>query len=144
MQPLNCILLIDRDNINNYVSQRLILKNKLSNNVQITSSCKEAIEFIQRNFLKQGKFPQLILMESNIRFEQDDDYKYLADFIGSHKNEVQIAMLTNIIDHKDLDRIKSSGVDYILNKPLRNEDIINIVKHFQSRKFSCKSLFILN
>jgi CheY-like chemotaxis protein len=136
MQTLDCILLIDRDHINNYVSKRLIRKHKLSNNIYITASCKEATDFIQRNFLKQGKFPQLILMESHIRFQTDDDYKHLIDFMESYKKDVQVVILTNIIDQKDLGEIKSTGADYILSKPLTEENLLHAVQHFQSRKLS--------
>jgi response regulator of citrate/malate metabolism len=138
MQTINCVLLIDRDNISNHVSIRLIRKHHLSQNILIASNCKEARELIQTTISESGKPPGLILMESNIRFELDDDYVNLKSFIESNKNQVQVIILTNLINHKDLALIKSAGVDYILNKPLTYENLINAMRHFQSRQLSGK------
>jgi response regulator of citrate/malate metabolism len=136
MQAINCILLIDRDTISNYVSTRLIRKHKLSQKILVALNCKEAKAHIQTIMSETGHPPGLILMESNIRFEQDQDYKHLEDFIASCKDKVQIMMLTNIIDQKDLELVKSTGVDYILHKPLTDETLLNAIRHFQGRKLT--------
>jgi response regulator of citrate/malate metabolism len=136
MQTINCVLLIDRDNISNHVSIRLIRKHHLSQNILVASNCKEARELIHTTISESGKPPGLILMESNIRFELDEDYKHLKTFIESNKNRVQVIILTNLISHKDLALVKSAGIDYILNKPLTYEDLINAIRHFQSLKLS--------
>jgi response regulator of citrate/malate metabolism len=133
MQTINCVLLIDRDSISNHVSIRLIRKHHLSQNILTASNCKEARELIQTIISESGRPPGLIIMESNIRFELDDDYVHLRTFIESNKNQVQVIILTNLINHKDLALVKSAGADYILNKPLTYKDLIKAVTHFQSR-----------
>ena len=136
MQAIDCILLIDKDSISNHVSSALIRKHKLSQNILVASNCMEALEIIRTVKSQSGKAPGLILMESNIRFERDRYYKDLEVFIESSRDQVQVVMLTNIIGHKDLAMVKSSGVEYVLCKPLTVESLVNVIRHFQSRKLS--------
>jgi response regulator of citrate/malate metabolism len=136
MQAIDCILLIDKDSVSNYVSEALIRKYKLSQNILIALNCKEALKIIRNVKSQSGKAPGLILMESNIRFEEDKYYKELEAFIESNKEQVQVVMLTNIIGNKDLAMVKSSGVEYVLCKPLTGESLMDVIRHFQSRRLS--------
>jgi response regulator of citrate/malate metabolism len=134
MQAIDCILLIDKDSISNYVSKALIRKHRLSQSILIALNCEEAIKIIQNVKSQLGKAPGLILMESNIRFQGDKHYKDLKAFIESNKDQIQVITLTNIIGNKDLAIVKSSGVEYVLCKPLTRESLMDVIRHFQSSR----------
>ncbi len=132
MKKINCVLLVDDDNINNFINERLLKKLNITHNVKVAMNGEEALDFLKSN--AENLFPELILLDINMPvmdgFEFLQEYKK-ADFDG--KQPPYIIMLTTSTNPNDVDKVKKSDVAGYINKPLTEPKIMEIVqKHFPS------------
>jgi CheY-like chemotaxis protein len=132
MKKINCILLVDDDNINNFINERLLKKLNITNNVKVAMNGEEALDFIKNN--KEEIHPELILLDINMPvmdgFEFLQEYNKV-DFNG--KLKPHIIMLTTSTNPNDVNKVKQSDITGYINKPLTESKIMEIVqKHFPS------------
>jgi len=130
MKKINCILLVDDDNINNFINERLLKKLNITNNVKIAMNGEEALDFIKNN--TEDIHPELILLDINMPvmdgFEFLQEYNKV-DFNG--KLKPHIIMLTTSTNPTDVDKVKKSDITGYINKPLTESKIMEIIQtHF--------------
>ena len=127
MQKLNCILLIDDDDINNYMNERLIKKLNVSHNVKVTLNGKEGLEFIKHHCsLNDDKCPELIFLDINMPVM--DGFEFLQAFEGlnlENRERMNINILTSSHNEKDIAMLKVLGKFNFINKPLTEEKLFN-------------------
>lgn len=131
MKKINCVLLVDDDNINNFINERLLKKLNITHNVKVAMNGEEALDFLKSN--AQNPHPELILLDINMPvmdgFEFLQEYKKMEQTNGDAKP--YIIMLTTSTNPNDVDKVKKSDVAGYINKPLTEAKIMEIVqKHF--------------
>lgn len=132
MQKLRCILLVDDDDITNFVHESLIEEAAVAEKVLIAKNGQEALDIIIHEAEESTDYPDLIFLDINMPvmngFEFLDAYQRLDEKV---KRSVVIVMLTTSLNERDIERTQDTGVADFLNKPLTNDKLEAIIdKHF--------------
>jgi CheY-like chemotaxis protein len=134
MKKLNCILLVDDNDSDNFIHKRIIEKSGIANHIEIAMNGKEALDFLVsqgKTGLPEGqnKQPDLIFLDINMPvmdgWEFLEEYHQLDD---SQKGRVIFIMLTTSLNPADKTRAESmidSGCFQF--KPLTTEMINEIM-----------------
>lgn len=126
---LKRILLVDDDNINNFINQRLIKKLNIAEEVSVAVNGEEAIKTIMN--ANNEHWPELILLDINMPvmngFEFLEEYKKLDI---PNKDNVVIVMLTTSTNQNDMARSKDIPIRGFLNKPLTEDKLEKIMKDY--------------
>ncbi|MDX2188944.1 MAG: response regulator [Bacteroidota bacterium] len=131
-QKLNAVMLIDDNEIDNLINQKMIESVGLADNIFVHSGAKSALEYL-KNIEKikdsTDKFlPKLIFLDIDMPlmdgFQFIDEFEKLND---STKNFCKIVLLTSSLDPKDISKSKKNAfVLKYLNKPLTQENLSKI------------------
>jgi CheY-like chemotaxis protein len=127
------ILLVDDDNINNYVSENIIKKMNIAGHIEKKLNGKEALEYIKEESPRNGedKQPDLILIDINMPIM--DGLEFLEAFNNiSKKNKIVVYLMHTApltpMQKQRIDRIYLSGN---IEKPLTKEKLSVILEsHF--------------
>lgn len=136
MNKINCTLLIDDDNIANYLSRSLIKKLNICTTVEVVNNGNQALNYITDNCQKEGKniCPQLILLDINM--PGMDGFEFLnayQDLEFENKEKVIIVMLTTSTSQKDIERLENyTNVVSFISKPLTEEKLRPVLNRYFS------------
>lgn len=128
MSKINSILLIDDDQINNFINKRIIGKLEITDNVSIASNGEEALDYIQKYCKKSGNCPELIFLDINMPVM--NGFEFLNEFKNidlNNKNQVKIIVLTTSSNPGDMQKLKQYSIKGFLNKPLTEKKILEII-----------------
>lgn len=115
------ILLIDDNDIDNFISHHIISKAKIAERITIKSSAIEALEFL--NELKDDfeQFPDFIFLD--IAMPLMDGFGFLNEAVKFPKiiqNQCFVAMLSSSVNQNDIKRsMQYPFVKKYFNKPLK-------------------------
>lgn len=133
-KKLNAVMLIDDNEIDNLINQKMIESINMCDNIFIHSGAKSALEYL-RNIekIKDGapKFlPELVFLDIDMPimdgFQFIDEFEKLSE---ETKSYCKIVMLTSSLDPKDI--AKSKKNKYVLkymNKPLTQESLKKFIE----------------
>ena len=126
---INCILLIDDDNITNYINQRLLKKLNLTENIVTTNNGDEALKFIDEYCKANNSCcPELIFMDVNMPGMKGFDF--LEEFNKldiANRNNIRIVVVS--ASSHEADKGKTEGMDLpYLTKPLTIESIKGVLE----------------
>ena len=111
------ILLIDDDEIDNFVNQHLVAESNIAESITVKSSAVDALEYLKTLTVE---FPSLIFLD--IRMPEMDGFEFLEkyeQFPEYLKDQCTVYMLSSSLNPKDLDRIAHNpSVKKFMNKPL--------------------------
>ncbi|WMJ75012.1 response regulator [Cytophagaceae bacterium ABcell3] len=131
MNTLDSVLLVDDDNINNYLNARLIKKLRITDNVKISLNGAEALKYLSSEN-KGGNCPSLIFLDINMPVM--NGFEFLDQFRKEKlcASDPVIIMLTTSTNDKDVEIIKKdASVAGFINKPLTEDKLKGILdKHF--------------
>lgn len=134
MPMIDSILLIDDDDVNNYINARLLKKLAITENVNVSVNGEEALKYLHRVNSDASEFPDLILLDINMPVM--DGFEFLQQFssINFTPKEPVVIMLTTSSNEKDMGQIAFyPRVAGFLNKPLTEEKMQTIVQQFFSQ-----------
>lgn len=131
MHQIKNLLLIDDDNINNFIVINKLKKLSVVKNIISVENGEEAIEFIsycvQNNI---ENLPELILLDINMPIM--DGWDFLDEFEkldDSYKNKMHIYMVSSSVYQEDIDKSKKySSVKKFISKPLNTEALNEIIQ----------------
>lgn len=127
MGKLNCILLVDDDEITNFINLNLLEDMQIASKVEITSNGKEAIQFLENNCM-ESSCPELILLDINMPMM--DGFEFLEHFQKlnlKNKNITKMVALTTSNNPKDIKKLQEYGVASLISKPLTKEKLENLI-----------------
>ncbi|WMJ75472.1 response regulator [Cytophagaceae bacterium ABcell3] len=134
MKDFNCTLLIDDDEVCNYVSKRLLEKTIITNGIQTVSNGLEALRFIVNYDPDFNTCPELIFVDINMPvmggIEFLDSFTRL-EFLN--KEKVIIVMLASVYNEEDIDHCKELGIKHFLVKPLTEEKVGQLIEEISSQ-----------
>lgn len=132
MSFIEKILLIDDDDVNNYINARLLKKLSASSQVQVSTNGEEALKYVQELIEKDEPLPRLIFLDINMPVM--DGFEFLKRFetLPLEGDLPVLIMLTTSSNEKDVNQVTARPiVSGYLNKPLTEQKVRSIVaKHF--------------
>lgn len=115
-------MLIDEDEIDNIINQKIIESNNFSEKVMVFQTGTEALDFLRVNAKVAENLPDLIFLDINMPIM--DGFQFLEEFEKLEApilNKSKIIMLSSSISPRDIDRAASNRfVKKYLNKPLNS------------------------
>lgn len=132
-KKLNCVLLIDDDDVTNFLNRRVIECAEVAEHIEVKLNGKEALDYLSRIYETEktpSADPLLILLDINMPIM--DGWEFLTAYHKekTHQN-VNIVMLSTSNNPDDQKRAETfSSIRDFKSKPLTLEVIEDIVKTY--------------
>ena len=128
-QKLNCILLVDDNDADNFFHKLVISELHVVDNIQVAETGLEAINYLKK---ENAIIPQLIFLDINMPrmngWEFLEEYKDLAP---AQKAKIVIIMLTTSVNPEDKEHAeKIKEVNGFETKPLTTEKLNGILAQY--------------
>ncbi|MDF2436014.1 MAG: response regulator receiver [Bacteroidota bacterium] len=127
------VMLIDDNEIDNFINEKLIKAYLFAENVYVHTSTKSALEFLKNlevtlATLPDDLIPSHILLDINMPIL--DGFHFLEEFekfSDRLKEKIKIIMLTTSMNPMDIEKSKTSKyVGKFLHKPLTEADLMEL------------------
>lgn len=118
------VLLVDDDDIFNFLSEKLIRSLGLANEVHSVLNGSEALTLFNGYFSGEIAIPDVILLDLNMPVM--DGFEFIRAFQQlnfPNKEKITIVVLTSSANPADMKRARSMGINNYLVKPLTEEKI---------------------
>lgn len=120
--PYKFVMLVDEDEIDNIINQKIIESNNFSDRIEVFRAGQEALEYLGAHSNSAEDLPDLIFLDINMPLM--DGFQFLEEFeklSGPIHEKCKIIMLSSSISPRDIDRAASNRfVKKYLNKPLNS------------------------
>lgn len=124
--PLDCIVLIDDDEITNLINERVINSVQIANTITALRNGKEGIGFLKKYYEEHSVLPELIFLDLNMPLM--DGFEFMEEFNRSEfKATSVIVVLTTSENPRDIGRLEELGIKYVFSKPLTFERLTELV-----------------
>ena len=122
-------MLIDDNETDNFISKRIIELTEFANQVEVTSSGQQALEYLNAHASTEEKLPDLIFLDINMPVM--DGFMFLYEFENlpaTVRNKSRVVILSSSDNKRDIDKIinNKSVIQYI-TKPL-NQSALQSIK----------------
>ena len=134
MHLLQQVLLIDDDQISNFLTTSILKRIGLTKQISISQDGQEALDLLQHQAEMNQSFPDLILLDINM--PNMNGFEFLEAFRDFDTLPYQpvIAILTTSQNFQDMERLqKFPEVEVFMNKPLYEEDLQYLVDKYFTR-----------
>ncbi len=122
------VLLIDDNEIDNFINERMITSSLFSREVTVKNSADAALDYL-RSLQDPGEFPEIIFLDLNM--PEKDGFDFLIEFEQlpvALKEKGKIVVLSSSISPEDINRASSNIYVYkYVNKPL-NEKYLDAIR----------------
>ncbi|MBX9851133.1 MAG: response regulator [Cytophagaceae bacterium] len=122
-KKLNCILLIDDDEVNNFINENILRKLNVAADIKVVKNGLEALQFIT-TYNDEGISPELILLD--LHMPVMDGFEFMSSFKKldlKNKDKIEIAVLTSSDNPNDLKLAKNLGIKHYLIKPFKPDTV---------------------
>ena len=127
------VLLIDEDQIDNFINERMITSSNFSKKVTVKSSAVEALDYLKDIHARNAEFPRIIFLDLNMPIMDGfgflEEYDKMVLLEPTIKEKCKVIVLSSSISPADIDRASDNPyVIKYLNKPLSEKylEAINI------------------
>ena len=133
MKKLNNVLIIDDDDVNNFLCSKIIRLAGFAENVTTCPGAREGLDLLESTLQNNPeKLPGAIFLDINMPLMNGWDF--LDEYEGIHQRiqpKIPIFMLSSSVHNMDIQRAHEHQlvVDYI-SKPLSEEILQNIQKKY--------------
>lgn len=124
MKKLECILLVDDDEVANFLNLRLLQKAGVADEIAVVQHGRQALEFIEARAAANSVCPELIFLD--VKMPVMDGFEFLKHYFGEEAPRLAsapVVMLSSSINPKDVTRAMEGGATLFLDKPLSVEKI---------------------
>lgn len=125
---LNTILLVDDDEISNYITESLIEEMNIAHEHAIATDGRQALNFIQDHPIIKENKPGHILVLLDLNMPVMDGFEFMEEYQQQNwTDKVSIVMLTSSSNPKDMSKAKSYNFTGYLQKPFSQENLHNLI-----------------
>jgi CheY-like chemotaxis protein len=124
MPQVENVLLIDDDEISNFLTATVLRNSQVFGHIQITSDGQEALDWLEAQQQATGQYPDLILLDLNMPNMNGFNFlKSLRDLPGANP-KTRIIVLSTSNYQEDFENLKRfPEVEVFLHKPLTEESL---------------------
>lgn len=136
VKGLNCILLIDDDEINNFLNVKLIKRLDIASHIEIAVNGKMGLDYLtcSGKYIHNECFPQPGLILLDINMPLMNGWEFLEEYDKLNENQKGqhvLAMLSSSDNPDDINRAKSNDkIVGFINKPLTIEKLKEIIQKY--------------
>lgn len=119
MAAYNSILLVDDDEVSNFLNEDLIKDLNFASEIYIATNGEEALGFLKSECIFKKDCPDLILLDLNMPVM--NGFEFLSEFekLKSKLNvKVPIVVLTSSSNLRDMESVQKFEISGYINKPL--------------------------
>ena len=128
MKKYNLVLLIDDNEIDNFVAKKIIEKSGFAEKVITVQSAKNALEYLNTENSSKDELPDIIFLD--IGMPEMDGFEFLEEYEKLNKivvNNCKVLVLSSSLDIDDYNRAnRNKLVRKFLNKPLSKKSLMEI------------------
>ena len=133
-KKLNCILLIDDDDIVNFINKKVIKTADIAEHVEVKLNGKEAIRFLTRNSYEEvlDLQPSLILLDINMPVMDGWEFMQAFGALNMANDLKPVVVVLSTTTNPD-DKIKAANFPHIAEfkiKPLTISDLEEIMQKY--------------
>jgi CheY-like chemotaxis protein len=122
------ILLIDDNEIDNYITRQLLCKHNVADNITACQSATDALNLLSSTLANSKAFPEIIFLD--ISMPEMDGFGFLREyelFPESAKKNTSIIMLSSSQNPDDIAKAKKNPlVKEYLQKPITKEAVARL------------------
>jgi len=121
---VNNVLLVDDDNIVNFMNAKLIQRSGIARNIDTALNGKQALDLFNDYYQGAKALPDVILLDLNMPVM--DGFGFLEAFKRlphATKSHVKIVIVTSSFDPRDAEKAQRLGAHAFLRKPLEEESL---------------------
>ena len=126
MIKINRILLIDDDEISNFINERKLKSSAIADHIDICISGIKGLQLLKEIHERNEPCPEIILLDINMPIM--DGFGFLDQFVKlppEFINNIRIAMLTSSLEKDEVRRsFEYKNVVDFINKPLSIDKIV--------------------
>lgn len=141
MRKLKNILLVDDDEVTNFINAEIIESLEVTEHVDTCFNGKEALDFLDKAFKNEPgrQFPELLFLDINMPVM--DGFEFLREFKKkpySGAGSVIITMLTTSLRTEDMERAQmfEDVVSGYIEKPLTRTVVLSVLDHYFAEQHS--------
>lgn len=129
MDKLRKILLVDDDNINNFINKVLLEKMKIAEEITVANNAAEGIKCLVDSCFTHKISPELILLDLNMPGMDGFDFiNTYHSFNFNNKRDVTIAILSTSTHYRDKERMSELGIHSFITKPLTEDKVRTFIR----------------
>ncbi|MDQ3392884.1 MAG: response regulator [Bacteroidota bacterium] len=130
-KKFNKVLLVDDDDISNYLTEVLIQKLDFSGDIEVYKNGEEALNYIRDCIHRNDAVcPELVILDINMPVM--DGFEFLEEFEKLQKEndkDIPVVMLTTSNYNNDIQKAQKYKVAGFVNKPLTEDKFLEILNH---------------
>ncbi len=131
-KKLQCILLIDDDEVTNFLNRKIIEQSHITERIEVKLNGQEALDFLNDKVMGDHALPCLILLDINMPVM--DGWEFMQAYTKEaidQKKKMSIVMLSTSSNPDDIKRAKSlPSVRAFKSKPLTSEMLEEILTNY--------------
>lgn len=128
METLNRVMLIDDNDTDNFISKRIIELNQFARHIEVNSSGRSALDYLDEHQNNPELLPELIFLDINMPIV--DGFMFLYEFENfpeTVRNKCKVVILSSSDNRKDIDKIiNNDHVIKYVTKPLTDHALKEI------------------
>jgi CheY-like chemotaxis protein len=131
MKKLESVLLVDDDEITNFINEQLIKDLSVAEEILVATNGKEGIDAVEKRCQDKKSCPELILLDINMPVMNGFEFleKYQQMYLP-HRPKSVVVMLTSSENSKDIEKSKQTTIADYMTKPLTEKKISSILEKY--------------
>ncbi|MFN6944237.1 MAG: response regulator [Cytophagaceae bacterium] len=129
MDKLSCILLVDDDEINNFINESMIRRMNLAEKVKISLNGEEALLYLAKHGSTfDSDYPELIILDQHMPEMEGAEFLEVFNQINANnEHKAKIVVLTASENPDIKEKLENLGVRNFLIKPLTEEKLKRVL-----------------
>lgn len=130
MHKVSCILLVDDDEINNFINESMIRRMDVCDKVKISLNGEEALLYLAKHGSSfDSDFPELIILDQHMPEMEGAEFLELFNQINANKQKkAKIVVLSANENPEIKEKLYNLGVRNFLMKPLTEEKLKRVLE----------------